>query len=324
MKILISDYKEAIEPNYDLTINTVKEIIPDAEITVYVYENKDEFIKILKQNDALITAFLPMDRTIFSQTPNLKCISVSAVGYNSINLEDAKEYGIKVCHIDEYCTEEVAEHALTLMMALNRNIKYYEKEIENDHIWQYNSIKGGLNLSSMTLAIFGFGRIGKRLAKLVSGFNMTILAVDPYVTEEQAKEYGAKLVTPEYALENADIISNHMNLTADNKHYFDKNTFEKMKKCPLFINVGRGGTVCEADLVYALDNGLIKGAGLDVLEDENPNLESNDLVGRSNVVITPHSAFYSEEAIAKLQTISSSNLAYLLVGDHKKVKKILC
>ena len=226
MKILISDFEEGMEANYDLTITSIKKIIPDAEVDVY--KNRDDFIKVMQQYDALITAFLPMDKSIFEHTPKLKCISVSAVGYNSINLDDAKEYGVKVCHIDEYCTEEVAEHAFSLIMALNRNLKHYIKEIDEEYKWQYYSIDGGLNLSSMTLAIFGFGRIGRRLAKLVSGFDMRVLAVDPYITEEQAKAYGAELVSLDYALENADVISNHMNLTEENKDYFNISKFEKM------------------------------------------------------------------------------------------------
>lgn len=323
MKILISDFEEGMEANYDLTISSIKKVIPDAEVDVYVYKNKEDFINVMQQYDALITAFLPMDKSIFKHTPNLKCISVSAVGYNSINLEDAKESGVKVCHIDEYCTEEVAEHAFSLIMALNRNLKHYIKEIDEEYKWQYYSIDGGLNLSSMTLAIFGFGRIGRRLAKLVSGFDMRVLAVDPYITEEQNLEYGAELVSLDYALENADVISNHMNLTEENKDYFNMTKFEKMKKCPLFVNVGRGGTVCEKDLIDALDRGLLRGAGLDVLDNDNPDLKENKLVGRSDVILTPHSAFYSRESLYKLQTISAENLAYVLTNKMNKVKKIL-
>ena len=323
MKILISDFEEGMEANYDLTISSIKEIIPDAKVDVYVFKNMEEFIDVLKEYDALITAFLPMDKNVFKHTPNLKCISVSAVGYNSINLEDAKEYGVKVCHIDEYCTEEVAEHALALIMALNRNLKHYIKEIDEEYKWQYYSIDGGLNLSSMTLAIFGFGRIGQRLAKLVKGFDMRVLAVDPYISKEEAFECGAELVSPDYAFEQADVISNHMNLTEQNKNYFNKNIFEKMKKCPLFVNVGRGGSVCEQDLIEALDRGLLRGAGIDVLDNDNPNLKDNKLVGRSDVILTPHSAFYSRESLRKLQTISARNLAYILTGNIDKVKKIL-
>ena len=99
--------------------------------------------------------------------------------------------------------------------------------------------------------------------------------------------------------------------------------FNKVERKPIFINVGRGGTVCEKDLTEALDKGIISGAGLDVLEDENPNLMNNNLVGRHNVILTPHSAFYSKESMIKLQSLSAYNLAYTLMGELDKVNKIL-
>ena len=96
-----------------------------------------------------------------------------------------------------------------------------------------------------------------------------------------------------------------------------------MKESPLFVNVGRGGSVCEQDLIEALDRGLLRGAGIDVLDNDNPNLKDNKLVGRSDVILTPHSAFYSRESLRKLQTISARNLAYILTGNIDKVKKNL-
>lgn len=323
MRILICDYANVMEKDYTLTINAMKEILPDAEIIIQSYQNKENLYEVLGNVDGMITAFLPLDSEFFGHVRKLKCISVNATGYGNIDLEAAKRSKVGICHIEEYCTEEVAEHTMALICALNRNLKYYTRKVEQDHQWKYHSINGGRPLSCQKLVIFGLGKIGKRVAKIAQGFGMEVLAVDPYLKMEDAQFLNVRLVTAEEAFREADIISNHMNLTPDNYHFFDIKSFEKMKKNPLFINVGRGSCVDEKALAIALDNGAIRGAGLDVLEAEEPILDSNPLLGRDNVVITPHSAFYSEESMDKLQIISGENLAYYLSGNLENIHKIV-
>ena len=157
------------------------------------------------------------------------------------------------------------------------------------------------------------------MASLARAFGMTVIAVDPYAKEETLAGLGVERLDFAEALKRADIITNHMNLTKENYHMFNWNAFSAMERKPLFINVGRGGCVCEEDLIRALDAGLIRGAGLDVLEEENPVLEGNPLLHRDNVIITPHSAFYSAQSVEKLQTISADNMAYYLSGQREKV-----
>eukprot|EP00831_Metopus_contortus_P061549 TRINITY_DN5341_c0_g1_i2.p1 TRINITY_DN5341_c0_g1~~TRINITY_DN5341_c0_g1_i2.p1 ORF type:complete len:194 (-),score=28.38 TRINITY_DN5341_c0_g1_i2:194-775(-) len=152
---------------------------------------------------------------------------------------------------------------------------------------------------------------------------MKVVAVDPYIKEEEAKNLNVELVNAEYVLENADIISNHMNQNNTNDKFFTIKEFRKMKKKPIFINVGRGSSVNEGDLLKAIDENLIRGAGLDVLTEENPCLENNKLVGRKNVIITPHAAFYSETSMKELQRISCENIVYYLNGEKEKVNRIV-
>ena len=152
---------------------------------------------------------------------------------------------------------------------------------------------------------------------------MQILAVDPFLTGDAAKEAGVVSVSAEEAIREADIITNHMNLTEENYHFFDEEKFRKMERKPIFINVGRGACVDEAALVKALDEGLIRGAGLDVLEAEKPELNGNPLLGRPNVILTPHSAFYLDDSMNRLQSISADNLVYALKGDYEKVMKFV-
>lgn len=358
-KIVICDYENAMENDYEPTIRSIKKALKESDenysvseiredgkencnivhakddiidiitekdnikIDIVCYKNTEELIENIKDADGIITGFLEIGEDILKYAPRLQCISVSGVGYSNIDVEAAKRHGVTVCHIKEYCTEEVAEHTLALISALNRNLKYYNKNIETEYEWKYHTISGGRNLTSQTLAIFGFGKIGKRVAKIAKAYGMEVIAVDPYVQSndaliEEAANMGISIVSCDYALHNADIITNHMNLTQDNYHFFNKERFEEMIKKPLFINVGRGGSVSEEALINALDKGMIRGAGLDVLEEENPILKTNRLLGRSNVIITPHSAFYSEESMEKLQTISGANMGYVLGGRIEK------
>lgn len=323
MKILICDYASVCEEDYSLTVQSIQAVLKAAQVVVHPYTEQGEFYRQVEDADGLITAFLPLDEAFFAHAKRLKCVSVNAVGYGNIDLGAAKRAGVGICHIAEYCTQEVAEHTFALISALNRNLKYYNRQVENAHQWKYHSIAPGSTLSGQTLAVFGFGKIGKRVAALARAFGMRVLAVDPYVRPEEAQKYGAVSASPGEAFSQADVITNHMNLTKENAHFFDDTAFGQMQKQPLFINVGRGACVDEAALVRALDTGKIRGAGLDVLEAEEPRLEGHPLLGLDNVLITPHSAFYSRESMERLQTISGSNLAHYLNNEPEKVYRVV-
>ncbi len=322
-KIVIADYENALEEDYSITIESIEEALGEpVKSIVYKYKDKDDFISILQDADGLVTGFIEIDDEILKPCKNLKCISVSGVGYSNINLESAKNNNVAVCHIQEYCTQEVAEHAIALMCALNRNLKYYDRQINEKKEWKYYSIDGNPNLSSQTLAIFGFGKIGRRVATIALALGMKVLAVDPYAASLYDVT-GVEFVQKDEAFARADVITNHMNLTEENRHFFNKDAFAKMKRRPIFINVGRGGSVDEHALVDALNIGLIRGAGIDVLEKENPDLNRSSLLRRKNVIITPHSAFYSKESIEKLQKISGANLGYFLAGNNEEITELV-
>ncbi len=321
MKIVISDYENVLQKDLSAAVQTIQRILPESKIAIHAFQEKEDFYQCMADAEGLITAFLPVDAELFLHAPKLRCVSINAAGYNSVDLEAAKKSGIAVCHVGEYCTEEVAEHTIALLCALNRNLKNYGYQLEKEENWQYAALPGGKNLSSQTIAIFGFGKIGKRVAELARALGMEILVVSSHSDNDTAEKYHVKKVTEEEAFERADVISNHMSLTAENYHFFNKEAFSKMKRKPLFLNLGRGGSVDEAALVSALEEGILRGAGLDVLESESPDVKSCPLFHRENVIITPHSAFYSEESLRKLQIISAENVAYVLKGEHKKVQK---
>lgn len=322
MRILISDYKEQMEPDYSLTIDAFHKILPDSTVTIAPYEST-RFYEALMEADGLITAFIPVDQPLLERAPKLHCISLNSAGFSNLAMDTLREREIVACHITEYCTREVAEHGIALMMALTHNIPAYQQDIICNHNWRYQNISAPRTLNHKTLAIFGFGRIGRMTAALAQGLGMQVMAVDPYVSPETMKQFQVKWVEPAKALGTADVIINHMSLTANNYHYFNQEAFQKMTRHPIFINVGRGGCVDEGALLEALNQKYILGAGLDVLEDENPDLKQCPLVGRPDVILTPHSAFYSEDSITKLHEISARNLAYSLTCQYEKVDGLL-
>ncbi len=323
MKIVICDYKTDLGRDLDYEIARLNQEIPNAEVIVYEYQdNKEELIALLADADAVITTYVQLDREILSQAKGLKCIALNAVGYNMVDLEAATEFGIPVCPAAEYCTDEVAEHTISLLFALCRGLRTYIREI--DHcVWDYTSAGALERISGKTMAIFGFGKIGRAVGARAKAMGLRILAVDLFLTQEDAQAWGAEKADWKTAMEEADIISNHMALTADTAEYFNMEKFSHCKKQPIFINTGRGGSVNEADLNEALERGILRAAGLDVLDSETPDLAQSPLVGRDNVIITPHVAFYSQQAARNLQDISCNSVIYALQGIYNKVSMVV-
>lgn len=317
MKILISDYEDVLKRDLDYEKELLLKALPQAMIEVYAYTEEESFIEKMRDVNVLSTAFLPITKKVLREAVQLQCISVNATGYGNIDVEEAARRNIEICTVKEYCTQEVAEHTMALLLALTRNLKHYSSEIDKHQIWQYQSVPDMKRLAGQTMVIFGCGRIGQAVAKRARAFDLNILVVDPYFTQEQADDLGVTLVDKSNALKGADIISNHMNQNESNINYFSKDEFQSMQKTPVFINVGRGACVDEQALINALDGGWIRAAGLDVLKEENPDLTLHPLVGRNNVILTPHAAFYSEQSMRDLQRVTCENIIrYYLLRDQ--------
>ena len=323
MKIVIADYPDVLGRELEKEFAFLREDIPDAEIVVHPYQDAVLFYQEMADADGLLTAFLPLDKAALDQMPRLRAISINATGYNFVDLEETRRRGIAVCAIGEYCTQEVADHTMALMLSLDRNLKVYFRTIDHERRWQYYAAPCPMGLTGRTLGLFGLGKIGKAVARRAQGFGMRVLAVDPRVTPEQAEAVGACLSDEATILREADVISNHMNLTEENERFFNYTRFCSMEKHPIFLNVSRGGSIAEEDLVRALDEGKIRAVGLDVLETEKPDLIHCALVGRENVIITPHAAFYSSRSVEALQRISCRNLTGCLTGHLNQVFRVV-
>ena len=321
MQVLVAEIPE----NATRDLSVERSILgPDVELTRYSFDgNESALIDACRDAEIILTDYAPLTRNVISQMRRCQLISVSATGYSTIDLEAAADAGVSVSAIDEYCTEEVADHAMLLMLALCRRLTEYHKQVQQDGRWQFDSLAGLSRMRDMTLGIVGFGKIGQAVATRARGFGMNILAYDPYPDENTAAALGVRFCELPDLLADADIISLNCGLSSDNKHLLDAKAFQQMNRKPIIINCARGALIDETALVRALDDGQVSGAGLDVLTEESPDLSASNLTGRDNVILTPHVAFYSDASIQENREISTSNIRNFLDGKHDDVRKYI-
>jgi len=295
---------------------------PEVELVRYACDgNEDGLISACRDADVVITAFSPLTRRVIEGLKQCQLISITATGYDNVDLKAAAEANIRVCAIDEYCTEEVADHALLLMLALCRRLPDYHAQVQQEKRWQYDSVSGLARMADLTLGIVGFGRIGRALARRARGFGLTIVACDPYPDHDAAAELDVQFRDLPQLYSEADIISLNCGLSDENERLIDAAAFQQMQRKPVLINCARGALIDEAALVDALDAGQISGAGLDVLRDESPDLRSSKLTGRNHVILTPHVAFYSDAAMLDNRRISTDTVRNFLDGQHELVRR---
>ncbi|NPD31493.1 C-terminal binding protein [Eggerthellaceae bacterium zg-1084] len=326
MKVLISDFPDSMMPDHSLESATLRKGLgPDLQIEVlpYAKDERERFLSSLSDADALLTAFVPIDEEALKRASRLKVIAINATGYDNVDLAAATARNVGVCPVGEYCTWDVSEAAIAYMFALNKGLKSYQRQIEGEHRWDYAGVSAQPRMQDQTLGIVGFGKIGRCTAEKCRDLVGRVIACDPYVAEGEFSARGVEKVDAERIFAEADIIVNHMNLNETNHGFFNEAAFARMERHPLLINLGRGLCVNENDLVKALDSGQIRAFGADVLYDETPKLDGHPLVGRDNVIITPHSAFYSTSSMRDLQVLSCRNIVNYMQGHRDKLFKLV-
>lgn len=313
----------------DRHVPEMKYIPKNAEVIITTYDpdgDNTQFYADLAKADIVINYYVYLGRPEIDAMKKCKVITFQATGFNEVDFEYATEKGIIVASILDYCTQETAENAIATMMCLQRGTMLYNRSIQQDHVWNTGVVKGQKRVEGQVMGIVGLGRIGRHVARIAGkGLGMKVIAYDPFLPAEVAKACDVEVVDFDTLLAEADVVSIHMALTDENIHMFNKETFMKMKKCPILINEGRGPMVSEVDLAWALDNGYVRGAGLDMLESESPNpeyLAKCPLLGRDNVIINPHSGFVSDTVTELLFKISVENGIYAYLGEYDKVKTI--
>jgi D-3-phosphoglycerate dehydrogenase len=267
---------------------------------------KDELIEYLKEADGAIIGLEPIDREVLEACSNLKYISKYGVGLNNIDLDECKRRGVKIGWRGGVNRLSVAEMALGFMLMLSRNL-YITSNLLKRGIWQKD---GGFELSGKTIGIIGVGFIGKELIRLLEPFNCKILVNDIVNQESYYRVHGLIEATKEEIYKEADIISIHTPLDETTKDLITLREFEMMKPTALLLNTARGGIVNEADLKYALKNGLIAGAGIDAYTIEPP--VDRELIELPNLIATPHIGGNSKEAVLAMGLNAIKNLKLIM------------
>ena len=250
----------------------------------------------------------------------VKMIALRCAGFNNVDIEAARENGIRVCRVPAYSPEAVAEHAVAMLLTLNRKThKAYNRVREQNF-----SLNGllGFNLHGKTIGVIGTGKIGKAFCKIMLGFGCIVMAYDLF-KDAELEGLGVYYKTQDEVFQLSDVLSLHCPLTADNHYLINKDTLAKMKKGVTLINTSRGGLVCTADIIEALKQGHVGHLGIDVYEQEeklffrdlSADIIEDDVIQRlmsfPNVLVTAHQAFFTDEALSQIAQVTLSSIAAL-------------
>ncbi len=306
MKLVILDgYAE--NPG-DLSWDGLKTLVD--EYTVYDITAPQDIITRSLDADILVTNKTPITKETIEKLPNLKFIAVLATGFNVVDCAAARERGIPVSNIPAYSTDSVAQLVFAFMLEFSNRVALHSESVKNGD-WEKSEhfcyTKAPLFLlSGKTLGIVGFGRIGYAVAEIANAFKMRVLAFSPHTNTYDG--FGSvEFCGLEQLAKESDFVSLHCPLNEGTKEMVDADFLGKMKKTAFLINTARGGVVNEKDLAAALENGVIAGAGLDVLSAEPPK-DGNVLIAAKNCLITPHIAWASLEARTRLLNIFLKNV----------------
>lgn len=275
----------------------------------------EEILKLCQDADAVMTVFQNLSANVITKLQNCKVIVRYGIGYDNVDLEAATSRGIKVCNIPDYCTEEVATHAVSLILSLSRSIKALNLNVAAGE-WNDSFSPRSRRLTTQTLGLVGFGKIAREVAKYTAAFGFKQIAYDPFLPEEAFSSYGVEKVNLEKLFREADVISLHSPLTEETRHLINKDSLSIMKNNAILINTSRGALIHQNDLIDALQKNQIGGAGLDVLEIE-PLIDSkHELLSFRNVIVTPHIAYKSVESAELLHEKAAKTACNVLQGEE--------
>jgi len=286
-------------------------------------KSADELIGKVDDADALIVFHeVSIPRQVIEHLHRCKVIVRCGAGFDNVDLAAAGQRGIYVCNVPDYGIDEVADHAIALMLACNRGLLLAERRLrETLAPWNYHAVAPQFRLCEATLGIIGLGRIGTATALRAKALRMRVLAYDPYVRSGHDKAIGVQMTEFEPLLRESDVVSLHVPLTDETRGMIDAAALAMMKPTAILVNTARGAVVDTDALAAALEAGRLGGAGIDVLPVEPPGADAPliRLWRRRdppvNLVITPHSAFYSEGALVEMRAKAAREVARVLRGQ---------
>ncbi len=285
----------------------------DPEYRMAKSASADDILAVARDADAILVTYAKLPGELLRRLTRCKAIGRFGLGVDNIDLPAAKELGIAVNYVPDYCLHEVSDHAMALLLSLARKVPLANRLVQSGR-WEVPPIVPLRRLEGQVLGLVGFGNIPRALAPKARAFGLHVVTFDPYIVKEAADAAGVESVSFDALLARSDFISVHAPLQPATRGLMNAKTFAKMKKGAFLINTARGPLVDEPALIAALDSGHLGGAALDVVAAE-PSSKDSRLLGRSNVILTPHTAFYSVEALEELQTKCASDVARVLSGE---------
>ena len=273
----------------------------------------DDILTAARDADAILVTYAKLPGELLRQLTRCRAIGRFGLGVDNIDLPAAKALGIAVNYVPDYCLREVSDHAMALLLALARKVTFANKLVQSGR-WEVPPILPLRRLEGQELGLVGFGNIPRALAPKAKAFGLNVLAHDPYVAKDALAAAGVEGVSFDELLRRSDYISVHAPLSPATRGMMNARAFATMKKGAFLINTARGPLIDEAALIAALDSGHLGGAALDVVAEE-PLAMDSALLGRDNVILTPHTAFYSVEALEELQSKCASDVARVLSGE---------
>lgn len=316
MKIVVLD-GFTLNPG-DLSWEKLKNL---GELTVYERTAHDLIVERACEAEILFTNKTLLGEAVFSKLPKLKYVGVLATGYNVVDVAAAKSRGVTVTNIPTYGTASVGQMTFALLLELCHHVQDHSNKVRlgkwseciNFCFWDHPLIE----LAGKTMGVIGFGRIGQQTADIAAAFGMNVIGHDS-VQSDQSKRMNFKWVELDELFKSSDVISLHCPLFPETKGIINKKSLSMMKKTAILINTSRGPLIVEQDLADALNDGVIAGAGIDVLSVEPPP-KDNPLVTARNCLITPHIAWATFEARSRLMDIAAQNLKAFLEGNAMNV-----
>jgi D-3-phosphoglycerate dehydrogenase len=285
----------------------------DPELRVAKSASADDILAVARDADAILVTYAKLPGDLLRQLRRCKAIGRFGLGVDNIDIAAAAELGITVTYVPDYCMQEVSDHAMALLLALARKVPQSNALVQVGR-WEMPAVVPIHRLAGRVLGLAGFGNIPRALAPKAKAFGLRVVAHDPYVSQQVLDAAGVERVSFDRLLEISDFVSIHAPLLSATRGLFNAEVFRKMKKGARLINTARGPLVDEDALVAALDSGQLAGAALDVVAVE-PLPKDSKLIGRDNVILTPHTAFYSVEALNELQTKCAADVARVLSGE---------
>jgi D-3-phosphoglycerate dehydrogenase len=286
------------------------------ELVVGQTTDERELAELCKDADGVLTVRAPITRRVIAAMERCRIIVRYGIGVDTVDIPAATERGILVANVPDYCLDEVSDHALTLLLMLSRQM-IPAMSLAREAQWTIPKMPPLHRLRGQTCGLVGCGKIGSLLAGKVAQLGMRVLIRDPYLSEARCRDMGAELVSFDALLARSDFISLHAPLNDETHHLFGDAAFAKMKSTASIINTARGGLIDEAALLAALDSGKIFGAGLDVMESETAFTPTGSaLVNHPKVIVTPHTAWLSDEARSTLQARAIEQVLACLRGER--------